>query len=157
LENIVVDKDFNVRIIDFGSASQIRDEKNNRISFKEGVGTKDYRAPELNENRNYTADKIDIFTLGVILYSMLKGRPPFFCASKVDKYYKHIAAEDYGTFWGNSEDISDSAKTLINSMLCYKSANRLSMDELINSGFYRGEVETIENMTRFFRCIQCRY
>jgi len=142
LENIVVDSDYNLRIIDFGSACPIRDESGNFVSYKEGVGTKDYRAPELNESKTYQADKVDVFTLGVILFSLVKGRPPFFIANKIDKYYKHIQAEDYGSFWEGNTTVTENVKQLINKMLCYKCENRVSIDDIVKSEFYNGKVET---------------
>ena len=64
-------KDANLKVIDWGT-SKIADP--NEV-MKQKFGTPYYIAPEVLEG-NYT-EKCDIWSLGVILYIMLCGYPPF--------------------------------------------------------------------------------
>jgi serine/threonine-protein kinase Chk2 len=75
-ENIlVIDKELNVKIADFGLAKIIGEE-----SFTTTLcGTPSYVAPEILEqsNRRRYTRAVDIWSLGVVLYICLCGFPPF--------------------------------------------------------------------------------
>jgi serine/threonine protein kinase len=72
LENILVDKNDNIKIVDFGLADFM---KSKCSTF---CGSMFYIAPEILEGReNYSPIKSDIWSLGVVLYSMLTGKLPF--------------------------------------------------------------------------------
>ena len=58
-------------ILDFGFAERINNEK-----LMSKAGTPGYIAPEVFLGKPYT-DKGDVFSLGVIYYSMVTGRSPF--------------------------------------------------------------------------------
>ena len=73
LENIMIEgkESFNVRIVDFGFA-----EKVNHLQLVSKAGTPGYIPPEIFKNHPYTT-KGDIFSLGVIMYSLIAGDSPF--------------------------------------------------------------------------------
>ena len=72
LESILVDKNLRVKVIGFGSATfkHVR----NLESYR---GTFGYMAPEILSSKKYNGFKTDIFSLGVILFILLKGHYPF--------------------------------------------------------------------------------
>lgn len=73
-ENILLTKGGDIKIADFGMAAlhQTPDHK-----LKTSCGSPHYAAPELIKGSNYRGDKVDIWSMGVILYATLAGRLPF--------------------------------------------------------------------------------
>jgi serine/threonine protein kinase len=68
--NIMIRGDNDVKIADFGSAAMIKAE----LTMIDGIGTPAYMSPEqhLNEPLNH---QTDIYSLGIVLFMMLTGRP----------------------------------------------------------------------------------
>ena len=73
-ENILVDKNFNSKLSDFGSACILSDK-----SLRESIcGTYEYMSPEVMKlGASNHDEKTDIWALGILLYEMLEGSPPF--------------------------------------------------------------------------------
>jgi serine/threonine protein kinase/Flp pilus assembly protein TadD len=72
--NIMIDKDGNARIMDFGIARSIKGKGITRVGVM--VGTPEYMSPEQAEVKEVD-QRSDIYSLGVILYEMVAGRVPF--------------------------------------------------------------------------------
>jgi serine/threonine protein kinase len=77
LENLMINHDGTLKIGDFGMSHIIRSGENDTL--KVGVGSRKYRAPELFPQgaRDYSGKKADIWTMGIILFSMATGHLPF--------------------------------------------------------------------------------
>ena len=71
-ENIMVDEQMNIRLIDFGFASY---ENNDDLSGH--MGTPAYMAPEIKKGVNYKGTQVDIFSLAVVLFVIVRGIFPF--------------------------------------------------------------------------------
>ncbi|KAI9324173.1 kinase-like domain-containing protein, partial [Zopfochytrium polystomum] len=71
-ENILIDDNFNVKLIDFGSASFA-----NQVSDRLFLGTLQYAAPEILEGRQHQGAKCEVWSLACCLYIMLVGEAPF--------------------------------------------------------------------------------
>ena len=77
LENILFDKDKkNAKIIDFGFAALLKDKYGDRV-INDHLGTLLYMAPELHLRQPYDSKAVDIFALGVVLFTMIAGHQPF--------------------------------------------------------------------------------
>jgi dual specificity protein kinase YAK1 len=81
-ENIVIDKNKNIKIIDFGSSFYTNELKifNNKTPY---IQSRYYRAPEILYRINFNS-KVDIWSLGCILYEILAKRPLFSHRSEID-------------------------------------------------------------------------
>src|ERR1035438_66496 len=75
-ENIMVDADDNIKLIDFGIAGDSAARRLTYANFTATLGTPDYISPEQVKGKRGDG-RSDIYALGVILYEMLAGRPPF--------------------------------------------------------------------------------
>ena len=81
----MVTKDLSqLKIIDFGYATPINiDESEDVNNYLKGFlsGTKSYTSPELYKKQiDSKLDKVDVFSLGVILFNFLTGNYPFYKA-----------------------------------------------------------------------------
>ena len=88
LENLLIDSEFKIKMCDFGFSDPI-----DRRNYK-NKGTDGYKAPEIYnyvQNNGYDGDKADYFSLGVLLFTMIFGMPPFKVACKEDPFYRYIA------------------------------------------------------------------
>ncbi|UCE41234.1 MAG: protein kinase [Candidatus Aminicenantes bacterium] len=73
-QNIMIDKQGNARIMDFGIARSLESEGTTRPGII--IGTPEYMSPEQTESREVD-QRSDIYSLGIILFEMLTGRIPF--------------------------------------------------------------------------------
>ncbi|EON99424.1 putative serine threonine protein kinase protein [Phaeoacremonium minimum UCRPA7] len=100
LENILLDKNENVKLLDFGFAREYEGKSNYLQTF---CGTICYSAPEMLKGEKYAGEKVDVWSLGVILYALLCGELPFDddddnvtrtkILSEEPKYPEHIPAD----------------------------------------------------------------
>jgi TolB-like protein/Tfp pilus assembly protein PilF/predicted Ser/Thr protein kinase len=72
--NIMIDREGNIRILDFGIARSV--EGKGITGAGVVIGTPEYMSPEQVEGKE-TDGRSDIYSLGVVLYEMLTGRVPF--------------------------------------------------------------------------------
>ncbi|MDH4218821.1 MAG: protein kinase [Candidatus Aminicenantes bacterium] len=72
--NIMIDKEGNVRIMDFGIARSLEAKRITGAGVM--IGTPEYMSPEQVEGKDVD-QRSDIYSLGVILYEMVTGRVPF--------------------------------------------------------------------------------
>ncbi|HVH85700.1 MAG TPA: serine/threonine-protein kinase [Terriglobales bacterium] len=75
-ENIMVDANDNIKLIDFGIASNLGARRITFAKFSQTMGTPDYISPEQVKGKRGDA-RSDIYALGVMLYEMLTGKVPF--------------------------------------------------------------------------------
>ncbi len=76
--NILIDKEGNARVVDFGIARIFSEDTELKQRSEEGmtVGTLAYMAPEQHQGAEYTSELSDIYSLGVIIYLMFTEKLP---------------------------------------------------------------------------------
>ena len=127
LENILLDKHENVKLCDFGFTREYE----GRASYLQTYcGTVCYAAPEMLKGEKYAGEKVDVWSLGIILYALLTGELPFDedddNATKVrilttePKYPDHLPPD---------------AKTLIVALLSKRPLLRPSLSEILAHPF----------------------
>ncbi|GAA6234788.1 PAS domain-containing serine/threonine-protein kinase [Lates japonicus] len=72
-ENIIIDKCFHIRLIDFGSAAMMAPGK----LFYNFCGTLEYCSPEVLQGNPYEGPELEMWSLGVLLYTLLFSENPF--------------------------------------------------------------------------------
>lgn len=86
LENILLDKECNLKIADLGFASKYNPEE--RL-LRDSLGTEGYISPEKLKYQPYDPEKADVFAAAITLFCMLYGFPPVYKrASREDPLYK---------------------------------------------------------------------
>lgn len=107
LGNLFLDADMNVKVGDFGLAALIESPGERKKTI---CGTPNYIAPEvLFDQDNGHSFEVDTWSIGVILYTLVVGKPPF-QTKDVKAIYKFVFVchDSYGT---NSNDASDVYET----------------------------------------------
>src|SRR5262249_4342053 len=75
-EHVMVDAHDNIKLIDFGIASDLGARRVTFASLSQTMGTPDYISPEQVKGKRGDGRR-DIYALGVMLYEMLTGKLPF--------------------------------------------------------------------------------
>ncbi|NXJ67602.1 PASK kinase, partial [Rostratula benghalensis] len=72
-ENIVIAEDFTIKLVDFGSAAYLEPGK----LFYTFCGTVEYCSPEVLSGKPYQGPELEMWSLGVTLYTLVFGENPF--------------------------------------------------------------------------------
>lgn len=128
-ENILLvsrENDIDVKLTDFGLAKLVTDD-----GLKTFCGTPQYFAPEVLRRRHTVAGRgrygkqADMWSLGVILYILLSGMPPFDVSSGLDSVADAKISFPQDKWWG----ISEEAKDLVRKLLMADPKKRISVKD----------------------------
>lgn len=141
LDNLLIDSNNHAYVIDFGLSTKIKKEK------KKICGSPNYFAPEMIKGQKYN-EAVDIWSIGVVLYSMIYGFLPFI-ETKKHNVYQAILYQD-PTY---DETASNEVIDLLQKLLCRDPITRLTFDQikthpwLNNPGFqYSSYVMPVSNV-----------
>lgn len=127
LENILLDKHENVKLCDFGFTREYEGKASYLQTF---CGTICYSAPEMLKGEKYAGEKVDVWSLGIILYALLAGELPF--DEDDDQVTKNRILSEEPAF---NDKFSDDAKALINLLLSKRPLIRPSLEEILAHPF----------------------
>jgi len=127
-----------IKIADFGLARSLAAKGE---MMKTACGTPGYVAPEILANKGYDKTAVDMWSVGVILYILLCGFPPFYeedLPALFDSILK--ARYDFPSPWW--DEISPAAKDLVKALLCLDIDKRLSADQVMANAWVLKDAKT---------------
>ncbi|XP_070281026.1 testis-specific serine/threonine-protein kinase 1-like [Myotis yumanensis] len=129
-ENLLLDKDFNIKLSDFGFSKRCqRDESGLLVLSKTFCGSAAYAAPEVLQGIPYHPKVYDIWSLGVILYIMVCGSMPY-DDSNIKKMLR--IQKEHRINFPRSKHLTNECKDLIYRMLQPDVNRRLHIDEILS-------------------------
>ncbi|XP_075717483.1 PAS domain-containing serine/threonine-protein kinase [Rhinoderma darwinii] len=115
-ENIIIAPDFTIKLVDFGSATRLQPGK----LFSTFCGTTEYCAPEVLLGNPYPGPELEMWSLGVTLYTLIFGENPF-CE------VEEILEAELNPPFSVSQELHD----LISGLLHRDPEMRMTLDELL--------------------------
>ncbi|KAM4617122.1 serine/threonine-protein kinase 33 isoform 2-T3 [Discoglossus pictus] len=154
LENILVKSDdstnkeeikLNIKVTDFGLAVQKGGVGSENL-LQSTCGTPVYMAPEIINAHDYSR-QCDIWSVGVIMYMLLCGEPPFMGSSE-EKLFEHIRKGKLNfsnvVVW---QSVSEAAKDVLQRLLKVDPAYRITATELVDNAWIAGETSIVQRPT----------
>ncbi|XP_052178998.1 serine/threonine-protein kinase TIO isoform X2 [Diospyros lotus] len=134
-QNILIGAGSVVKLCDFGFARAM---STNTVVLRSIKGTPLYMAPELVREQPYN-HTVDLWSLGVILYELFVGQPPFYTNS-VYALIRHIIKDPVKY----PENMSLNFKTFLKGLLNKEPQNRLTWPSLLEHPFVKETPEDLE-------------
>jgi serine/threonine protein kinase len=126
--NILLSKNGNIKIADFGFVKDYTE-----ISmFDTLCGSPIYMAPEILQHKKYDA-KVDLWSIGIILYEMLSAEPPFIASNHI-QLLKTIETTKFK--FQKNIIVSTDCVNIIESLLVVNPKERISFENFFNHPFF---------------------
>jgi serine/threonine protein kinase len=125
-ENLLIGLDGEIKIGDFGWS--VHAPRNRRSTL---CGTLDYLSPEMIEGKEHT-HLVDVWSVGVLLYEFLVGKPPFETDGHAETYRAICRAV---VEWPAERDIDPAAKQLCAQLLAYEPEHRIALSAVLQHAF----------------------
>ena len=155
-ENMVLCGDnHEIKLCDFGSSIQFL-KNNQKKKLKKPFGTPYYKAPEILENKEYEGDKIDIFSMGALLF-VLMTKNFAFVEAKSSGLYKFIKDKQYDDYWDTLKSLfnlnieSEKFKNLFLKMVAYNPEERPTIDEIKNDEWLKDVINATPEQLNYLR------
>ena len=136
IENILLDENYDIKI----SSIPIHHLKIENLDDYT-IGTKCYMAPEILSHIPYNGIKVDIFSLGQLLFNLVTNMKGFEEASDNDILYTLIKNQKYDEYWKNekfiNKNLSESFKNLYLKMVDFSPNKRPSIDEILKDDWLK--------------------
>jgi serine/threonine protein kinase len=146
LENFLIDSGFQVKVSDFGMASEMANETHT------GITASRYSAPETIRSSQYLGSKADVFSLGVVLFLLHSQTFPFWSLEPTDLLLRAFLTGPE-TFWGKVHSQNKGKNTfpadlkhLLESMLQPDPLLRFSLDQVKAHEWTLGERSSLDSL-----------
>ena len=126
-ENLLLTKDSEIKIIDFGLSNYYNGEKD----LETPCGSPCYASPEMVSGNKYNGFNIDIWATGIILFAMVCGYLPFENPDN-DKLFEQILKAELDF----PEHVSEVCKNIIKKILVTNPKKRITIDQIKKHEFY---------------------
>jgi len=149
LENVLWDKRNDVlKICDFGLARKFPNGDMDQYFASASVrpGKKGYMAPEIYAYQRFNGMKADVFSLGVLIFILLTGFPPFNTPNSSDKCFQYMY---YGKLewllkqWKLNDVINEQCRDLLSKIFCH-GKKRISIKEMLEHEWLGQNIEDVE-------------
>ena len=130
LGNLFLTDKMELKVGDFGLATKLDFEGERKRTV---CGTPNYIAPEILDGKTGHSYEVDIWSLGVIIYTLIIGKPPFETRD-VKTTYKRIKMNSYN--FPDNSIISETAKNLIQQILVTDPSKRPTLDQILTHDFF---------------------
>ena len=130
-ENVLLTNNSDIKLTDFGWSNYINFEGEQRLTF---CGTPIYLAPEMIQNTGHD-EHVDIWCLGVLLFELLTGTPPFIGQNRV-LLMKNIINVNINWPSPPKLPIDPDAKDLITKILKKKPHERIRLENIVKHNFF---------------------
>jgi len=125
LGNMFLNDKMQIKLGDFGLATKLEFDGEKKRTV---CGTPNYIAPEILDGNVGHSYQVDVWALGVIIYTLIIGKPPFE-TTDIKLTYKKIKECDFS--FPDGAVISESAKDMISKILVFQPEKRLTLDEIL--------------------------
>ena len=131
LGNLFLGADMELKIGDFGLAAKLDYDEEKKTTI---CGTPNYIAPEILDNHQKGHSfQVDVWSLGVVMFTMLVGKPPF---EDVDVKSTYQRIRDNAYAFPDNLYVSSSAKNLIQSILRHDPKLRPTVFEILKHPWF---------------------
>lgn len=130
LGNLFLNRDMEIKLGDFGLAAKLEFDGEKKRTI---CGTPNYIAPEVLDGRSGHSYEVDVWSFGVVLYTLLVGKPPFE-TSDVKATYKRIKANAYS--FPEHVQVSPEARDLVGRILHSTPDFRPSFEDILSHEFF---------------------
>ncbi|AOA63433.1 Hypothetical protein PP7435_CHR3-2810 [Komagataella phaffii CBS 7435] len=133
-ENLLLDKNSNIKIADFGMAAL---ETKERL-LETSCGSPHYASPEIIAGKDYHGSPSDVWSCGIILFALLTGRLPF-----DDPNIRNLLIKVQSGVFTMPEYLSKEAKDLITRMLHVDPTRRIKILDVYNHPLIQKYTDTL--------------
>jgi len=126
---LLLDISKDLKIVDFGLSNVY--EVKGKDMLKTACGSPCYAAPEMIAGEKYYGDKVDVWSVGIILYAMVCGYLPFE-DPVTKKLYKKIMTADYNI----PKYVSNSVRDLMMKILNTNPDDRYTISDIIDHPWF---------------------